>query len=159
MPEIRALSRRAVLAASSAALMSFGLAACGGGSSSSQSSTSTTSTSTAQQGGKAAVTSGPVRGTLRAQNHAPKVNKPWVYSVHVTDAGGHPLAGTVEIEFVYGDQVVGRDTPPTHPVTAGRWHDRLTFPAPAVGMPLTFRAVVHTRAGTITLDWPVKVAA
>ncbi len=75
----------------------------------------------------------------------------------MTDAAGRGLSGSVEIQFVYGDQVVGRDTPPTHPVADGRWHDRVTFPAAAIGMPLTFRSVVHTSAGTITLDWPVKV--
>ena len=73
------------------------------------------------------------------------------------DATGHPLSGTVEIEFVYGGQVVGRDTPPSHPVRSGRWQDKLTFPAAAVGMPLSFRAVVHTAQGSITLDWPVTV--
>ena len=105
------------------------------------------------------MTNGPVHGTLRALNHAPKVNKSWSYSVRVTDASGTPLSGTVEIQFIYGDQVVGRDTPPTHPVKGGGWRDRITFPAPSIGMPLTFRAVVHTRLGTITLDWPVKVVA
>ena len=65
--------------------------------------------------------------------------------------------GTVDIQFAFGGQVVGRDTPPTHPVVNGRWHDTLKFPAAAVGMPLTFQAVVHTRLGSITLDWPVTV--
>jgi hypothetical protein len=36
-------------------------------------------------------------------------------------------------------------------------HDTLKFPAAAAGMPLTFQAVVHTRLGSITLDWPVTV--
>ena len=53
--------------------------------------------------------------------------------------------------------MVGRDTPPTHPVADGRWHDSLKFPADAVGMPLSVRAVVHTRPGSITLDWPINV--
>jgi len=77
--------------------------------------------------------------------------------VTVTDASGHPLSGTVDIEFVYGPVVVGRDRPPTHPVTNGGWHDTLEFPADAVGEPLIFRAIVHTRLGSITLDWPIKV--
>ena len=71
--------------------------------------------------------------------------------------GGQPLSGTVDIEFVFGGQVVGRDTPPTHTVVNGGWHDTLKFPATAVGMPLTFRAVVHTRLASVTLDWPVTV--
>jgi len=42
-------------------------------------------------------------------------------------------------------------------VTNGGWHDTLEFPADAVGEPLIFRAIVHTRLGSITLDWPIKV--
>ena len=98
-----------------------------------------------------------MRGTLRAQNHAPTVGKSWRYSVTVTDAAGHPLSGTVDIEFAFGGQVVGHDTPPTHPVAHGHWTDTLKFPADAVGEPLSFRAVVHTSAGSITLDWPITV--
>jgi len=115
---------------------------------------STTSPTT--KGGTSSVLTGPVHGVLRAQNHAPKVNRLWSYTVTATDAAGHPLSGTVDIEFVFGGQVVGRDTPPTHPVRHGRWHDSLTFPPSAVGQPLVFRAVVHTRLGSITLDWPIS---
>lgn len=99
----------------------------------------------------------PIHATLRGQNHAPKVNAGWSYSIAVTDAKGHPLSGTVDIEFALGGQVVGHDTPPTHPLTKGRWHDVLTFPAASIGVPLAVQAVVHTSLGSTTLDWPVKV--
>jgi hypothetical protein len=101
---------------------------------------------------------GGLHAVLRAQNHSPKVGKVWHYTVHATDASGHPLAGTVETQFVFGGQVVGRETPPTHPLKHGRFVDKLTFPARAVGFPLTFRVVVHTHLGTVMLDWPVKVS-
>jgi hypothetical protein len=158
--------RQAVAVALSTVLLSLGAAACGGSGSKSNSKTSqTTSASTTPQrttspgraGGKASVSTCPVRGTLHGKGHAPRINRAWSYSVRVTDAGGHPLSGTVDIQFAFGGQVVGRDTPPTHPVVNGRWHDTLKFPAAAVGMPLTFQAVVHTRLGSITLDWPVTV--
>ncbi len=161
------LAAAALLAA---AVLSTELAGCGGLSSSSSSSTSSTSvqtpsttttapttSSSTQSQGTASVTTGPVRGALHGENRAPKVNESWRYSVAVTDAAGHPLSGTVDIEFTYGGQVVGRDTPPTHPVVNGRWHDTLKFPADAVGMPLSLQAVVHTPAGSISLDWPVTV--
>jgi hypothetical protein len=77
--------------------------------------------------------------------------------VTAADGKGQPLSGTVEVEFTLGGQIVGRDTPPTHPITNGRWHDNLKFPAQAVGIPLVFRVVVHTVVGSMTLDWPVKV--
>jgi hypothetical protein len=119
----------------------------------------TSSTAQAAPTGTSTVSTGPVHGTLVGQNHAPIVNILWPYAVHVTDATAHPLSGSVEIEFVFGDQVVGRDTPPTHPIRNGRWQDKLTFPPQATGEPLTFRAVVHTRLGSITLDWAVTPRA
>jgi hypothetical protein len=140
----------------SAILLALGVAACGGKSKSSttKARTLTTSTTTTPT---STVSTGPVRGRLTADDHAPVVNKAWRYSVTVTDASGHALSGTVDIEFVYGGVVVGHDRPPTHPVTNGRWHDTLEFPADAVGQPLIFRAAVHTRLGSITLDWSITV--
>ncbi len=156
-------TRCAVLGVASAAVLILG--GCGGGghkststsSTATQAATTTTTTPTTPPGGSASVTTGQVRGTLRGENHAPKVNQQWRYTVTVSDAAGHPLSGTVDIEFTYGGAVVGRDTPPTHPVKSGRWSDNVIFPSASVGQPLTFRAVVHTRLGSITLDWPITV--
>jgi hypothetical protein len=117
----------------------------------------TTTTTTTTTTPASSVSIGPVHGRLTAENHAPVVNKDWRYSLTATDAAGHPLSGTVDMEFVFNGVVVGRDTPPTHPVTNGHWHDTLRFPADAVGKALTFRAVVHTHLGSITLDWPITV--
>ncbi len=149
--------------------VALAVASCGG-SSTSSSSSSTSSNTTASSttasssssaspsnGATSSVTTGPVRGKLAGPNHAPRVNRSWKYSITVSDATGQPLSGTAEIQFVFGGEVVGRDTPPTHPITNGRWHDDLTFPAQATGIPLTFRAVVRTAKGSITLDWPVTV--
>jgi hypothetical protein len=146
-----------------AVVFALALSACGGskqGSTTTKSpTTSSSSTSTTQTTatGASSVTTGPVRATLSAQDHSPKTGQDWRYSVTVTDASGHPLSGTVDIEFAFGGVVVGRDTPPTHPVKNGHWSDTLKFPADAVGHPLTFQAVVHTTAGSITLDWPIQV--
>ena len=151
--------------------MSFSIAACGSGSKTSssgaQAAPPTTQTPTtasthaiATSGSTAAVaavTSGPVRATLRGADHTPVVKRNWPFSVTVTDAAGHPLSGTLDVQFVYGGQVVGRDTPPTHRLTNGRWHENLQFPSAAVGIPLTFQVVAHTSPGTVTLDWPVRV--
>jgi hypothetical protein len=139
------------------------LAACGGsGQKSSTSKTQTTtapttSTSHSATTGGPSVSTGPVRGTLTARNHAPKVGHSWPYSVTVTDASGHPLSGTVDSEFVCGAQAVGHDTPPTHPVKNWHWTDSLESPATAVGQPLMFQAVVHAGVGSVTLDWPIMV--
>jgi hypothetical protein len=95
--------------------------------------------------------------SLHGENHAPKEGALWHYSVLATNASRQPLSGTVETEFVFDGQVVGRESPPTHPLTDGRLDDHLTFPAQAVGIPLTFRVVVRTSRGSVTLDWAVKV--
>src|SRR5579884_275500 len=79
------------------------LGACGSSSSSKSSRAKTpaaTSTTAAKSGG-ASVTTGPVHATLKGANHDPVVKRAWAYSVHVTDARGHPLEGTVKIQFAF----------------------------------------------------------
>jgi hypothetical protein len=77
--------------------------------------------------------------------------------VTVHSASGQPLDGTAEVEFTFGGQVVGHDTPPSHPIRHGLWKGKLTYPAQAVGQPISLQVVVHTKPGTVTLVWPVKV--
>jgi hypothetical protein len=154
-----------VLAAAvvTALVLALAIAACGGSSGTSSAthqqtpSASQTSTGTAPAGAGAIVSTGAVRASLAADNHAPRVGRPWHYTVKVTDAAGHPLWGTVDIEFAFAGQVVGHDTPPTHPVRNGHWQDNLKFPGAAIGQPLTLQALVHTRLGRVTLNWPVTV--
>jgi hypothetical protein len=150
-----AFRRSAVLV--SAVVLALGATACGGRSRSSTTRTATATTAPTATTPTPSVLTGPVHGRLTAEDHAPVVGQAWRYLVTVTDAAGHPLSGTVDIKFVYGGVVVGHDRPPTHPVSDGRWHDTLEFPSDAVGEPLSFRAVIHTRLGSITLDWPIKV--
>ncbi len=141
-------------------VLSVAVAGCGGGGrASSTPGTTSTSTMTAARGGSSSVSTGPVHANLAAADHAPRQGKEWAYRVRVTDASGRPMSGTVEIQFVFGDQVVGRDTPRIHPVTHGTWHDRIVYPPASVGQPLRFRAVVHTSRGSVTLDWPIRVTA
>ena len=99
----------------------------------------------------------PIRATLVGENHHPTANKLWPYTVTATDANGRPLPGKVDVEFAFNGTVVGHASPPTDPLKNGRWHDRLTFPAQAIGEPLDLRIVVHTPIGSVTLSWPVKV--
>jgi hypothetical protein len=102
--------------------------------------------------------SGGLSASLHADNHAPKAAKLWYYSVRAVDSGGHALSGTVDTEFVFGGQVVGREAPPTHPLKSGLLdRDGVTYPARSIGIPLTFRVVIHTDLGTVTLNWPVQV--
>ena len=142
-----------------AVLAAVSLAACGGSSSSSTSSThsgtASTSSATRAGGSSSSVSTGPVHGTLVGANHAPKINVKWPYAVTVADVAGQPLDGTVTINFTFGGQVVGHDTPPTHKLANGRWHDNLKFPPQSLGEPISLQAVIDTSKGSITLAWPV----
>jgi hypothetical protein len=175
------LGARSAIAALSVVVLMLSLAACSGSSGASTSSTeqqiasapiatttsqSTTLVTTTSQATTTSpkkpvkltpVYTRPMRATLVGENHAPKVNHPWSYSVTVTDASGHSMSGTVDIEFALSGTVVGHDKPPTDPIT-GNLHHTLKFPAAAVGVPLEVQAIVHTTLGSLTLDWPITVA-
>ncbi len=108
-------------------------------------------------GPKVSGTAGSMRASLHGESHSPIVGRPWHYAVLATDTSGHALPGAVDTEFVFNGSVVGRETPPTHPLKNGRLNDHVTFPASATAVPLTFRVVVHTASGSVTLGWPIKV--
>ncbi len=114
------------------------------------------------------VNTGPVHGRIVGQSYYPIANKNWSFTVTVTKADGKALSGTVEIEFTAPalgfKKPVGYDggkgqAKATHAFTHGRWHETLTFPAQAEGEPLMVQAVVRTKSGSITLDWPIVVKA
>lgn len=92
---------------------------------------------------------------MTADSHVPVANKLFRYTVVVSDANGHPLAGTVDTEFAFSGIVVGHETPPTHRLKHGVLRDNVTFPSHAIGQPLELQVVVHTSSGTVTLDWAV----
>ncbi len=99
--------------------------------------------------------SGRVRGWLHGENHNPKTGRLWSYTVLAADPANRLLSGTADTEFVFNGHVVGRESPPTHALKNGKLVDQVTFPAQSVGVPLTFRVVVHSAGGSVTLDWPV----
>jgi hypothetical protein len=146
------------------ALLVAGLTAAGCGGSKSKHGTSTTSTSHTSGTASAAtataptVTSGPVHASLRGANHTPTPGKRWVYTVRVTAASGKPLAGKVQTEYAFAGTVVGRESPPIHPLKAGVLHDTVTFPPSAIGHPITLVTVIRTSAGSVALGWPVTVS-
>jgi hypothetical protein len=154
----RALAQAAVIAA----LLPLAVAGCGATSQpSSQPAKAPATTATTTAASRAAVTggrlvsAGALRATLSGENHTPRVNRSWRYAVTVTNATGRPLSGTVAIEFLFGGQIVAHDKPPTHPIANGLWQSTLKLPVAALGYPLTVRAIAHTPAGSITVDWPI----
>ena len=133
----RTLRGRAILAAAAATVLA--ITGCGGGSSKQ----STTPKRPA------------LVATLSAPTHSPRVGAHWRYSVTAHDGDGRPLRAAVDIRFVFGGAVVGREG--THRFT-GRWADTIEWPKQSVGYPLTFRAIVRAANGAgRTLDYTVKV--
>jgi hypothetical protein len=162
-----------MLAALTAVTAVLVLAACGGSSAKHSGGGNATASNTRSAATQTRPSTSPCRGltrtgttpakanaihaSIRGQNHTPTVGKPWSYLVTVTDAAGKPLSGSVSIEFLFGGQVVGHDTPPTHPLTRGHLRATLTFPARSIGIPLDVGALIRTHQGSAKLTWPVKV--
>lgn len=99
----------------------------------------------------------PIEVSIAGENHEPTVNRPWRYTVTVTDAQGHRLSGTETTQYTFNGVVVGTEKPQNVTFANGVYHDTIEFPAAAVGYPLDVQAVIHTSLGTATVDWAVKV--
>jgi hypothetical protein len=157
-PGPRTLPNRTIILA---AVLSLAVAGCGDSRPTPRPTRSSTTTATTPTllpaTGARSVSTGALRAALDAENHTPKVNQPWPYSLRVTNTSRQPMAGTVAVEFLLAGQIVSYDKPPTHRITNGLWQSTLKFPATAIGYPLTLRAIAHTSAGSITLDWRITV--
>lgn len=111
-------------------------------------------------GGSAESTSTPAKKqpafeiTLHATTHRPSVGKPWPIALRAYDRAGRPLRAEVRYQYLFGGAVVARRS---HYRFRGIFRDSFHWPARAVGVPLTFRAVVTTPLGTRRLDYDVKV--
>jgi hypothetical protein len=137
-----------------AALLPFAVAACGG-SGHTPSTTSKTTAPTTTSSGRSPSSSASVKATLTGQNHDPVIKKHWTYTVTVADVHGHPLSGTTDTGFAFQGNVVGHEKPRYHTIKDGHLRDTIEFPPDSVGVPLELHVVVHTKLGSVTLEWPV----
>jgi len=99
----------------------------------------------------------PVHATLLGENHNPRVNKPWRYTVTVTDAQGNKLSGTETTHYTFNGVVVGTEQPQNVAFTGGVYRDTIKFPPAATGHPLELQVVIRLSAGSVTLHWPIEV--
>jgi hypothetical protein len=106
----------------------------------------------------------PVKVTLTAPGHSPKVETRWYYSVRAT-RGGRPAAGRIS-EYVVDP--LGGSTPVEYSTTkrkvvnrpfAGTFRDFIIWPAQARGIPLTLRIVVVAGGTRNVLRYPVTPTA
>jgi hypothetical protein len=93
---------------------------------------------------------------FEGQNHSPKVEVKWKYSVEAMTRSGHALGGNVLTQFLYGGAVVGKEAPAYHKLRHGKLADKVPFPSQSAGIRLTVQVVVTTRYGSVKLNWPVK---
>jgi hypothetical protein len=103
--------------------------------------------------GTVSAVSGALTATLRAGTHHPRVNTHWPLRFTASLAG-RPVRASVSYEYLLGAQVVAHRS---HYTFTGRFSDVFTWPAAAVGYPLTFRAVIVSGGVTLDLDYPVQV--
>jgi len=96
--------------------------------------------------------------TMRATTHSPKVGKKWPITISAFN-GRTRVCGRVRYAFLFNGRVVGRRNPGVGASFCGHFKDpAIIWPRRAIGIPLTFRAVVDTKLGQRNLDYAVKVA-
>jgi hypothetical protein len=102
----------------------------------------------------------PVKVTVSAPGHTPKINTHWNYVVRVIE-GGKPVAGKITEQIV--DPIGGH-----HPVEFGKstknitnwpfkgeFRDFIVWPASSRGIPLKFRVIVVVGTVKRTVDYAV----
>lgn len=110
-----------------------------------------------------AAAAAPIKVTITAANHAPKVNVTWKYSVKVVDASGKPVAAKLSLAVI--DPVGG-----VHPVEflkkkkyvtkfpiSGVFSDAIIWPPASVGYVLKLRATAVANGVTATTIFTLKV--
>lgn len=92
---------------------------------------------------------------LQTPASQPKAGSTWPITVSAHSASGKPVNGTVSYAFLFGGAVVAR-RPGGH-MSSGVYHDRLEFPAQALGYPLTLEVIVEGEGARGTVTRAVKV--
>jgi hypothetical protein len=97
-----------------------------------------------------------MQATLTGENHNPKINTKWSYTVTATDANGKPLSGKIETAFTYNGTVVGKESPYVHDFSGGKITNQVTYPAQSLNEAIAIQVTVITSLGTKVLSWSVK---
>ena len=130
------------------------LCAAGCGShSSTQGTTSHTATS--------ATRASPVRVTISATTHRPRVNALWPVTVRVTNAAGQPVPATLTMRILLGGTPVGKVDNGRVYHLVGSWREKkgqeITWPAASRGQPLQFEAIVKVQGRSVKRTWAIRV--
>ena len=146
MPLLR--KRRGTLA-SLALVLALSLASCGSSANQHPAAQSTSAASTS------AGATQQLAVAVKTPTGEPSADGFWPIVVTAHAAGGAPVDGTVSYAFLFGGAVVARRS--GGHMRGGVFHDRLEFPARAVGYPLTVQVIVRTPGATGTTERQVTV--
>ena len=102
----------------------------------------------------------PVKATLTAPGHAPKINTKWRYTLRVT-AGGQPVSARITAQIV--DPIGGAHAvnlgstkkPITNYPIRGDFRDYIIWPAGSRDIPLTLRFLIRSGGQKTTLKYRV----
>jgi hypothetical protein len=96
-----------------------------------------------------------IHASMRAPDHAPRVNRNW----YITVTASPRIRTHAKYQFLFHGRVVSTQYVlyNRNYTFVGRFRDPLKFPKRALGIPLTLRVVLSNRCGTKNLDWNVKV--
>jgi len=134
------------------------LASCGGGS---KQTTAPTAMAAAPATTTRAAAAPSFRVTIQAPTHRPKANAKWPVTIRVTDAAGKPIAAKLKMRILFGGSPVGQVDNGRVYRFVGSWREKpgqeITWPASAVGQPLTFQAIVTAQGMTRKADDTITV--
>lgn len=103
----------------------------------------------------------PVKVTISAPTHRPKVNVPWPVTVRVTDPDGTPVAATLTMHILFNGTSVGTVDNGKVYRFVGTWRERkgseITWPAASRGQPLAFEVIVKAKGFTMKRLWTIRV--
>jgi hypothetical protein len=95
----------------------------------------------------------PIRVTIAAPTHHPRVNAKWPVTVHVSNAAGKPVTATLTMRILYGGSPVGKvDNGRVYRIV-GSWKEKkgqeITWPTASRGQRLQFQAIVRAQGRTV----------
>jgi hypothetical protein len=103
----------------------------------------------------------PVRVTISAPTHHPRVNALWPVTVRVTNAAGQPLRATLTMQILLGGTPVGKVDNGRVYHFVGSWREKkgqeITWPAASRGQPLQFEAIVKAQGRSVKRTWAIRV--
>ena len=108
----------------------------------------------------AALATAPVKATLTAPGHAPKINTKWHYTLRVT-AAGRPVSARITAQIVdpiggaHPVDLASTKKPITNYPIKGVFRDYVIWPSSSRDIPLTLRFRIRAGGQTTTLRYRV----